>query len=457
MRRTKRRALCLVCLLCMALTMTQAGAMAVQMTYPATDAVLVNPYIGSVAWATSTKEHDQPFTLVYMDITWAELEAAKGVYDFEAVEKRTNLAHWRGAGKHVILRFVVDKPEDDAHMDIPQWLYDETGGDGVAYSIDYGRGYSPNYENEAFIQAHAQVIAALGERYGADPAIAYVQLGSLGHWGEWHVYGGLPPIPDEAVRERYVAPYVDAFPSAKLMLRRPFTHAQEHGAGLYNDTAGHLRSTEEWLRWIAEGGVYNETGEEDALVPMPDAWQTAPVGGELATSHAREDYVASDMIEQTQDLFARSHASWVGPRSWVDIEPGSDEEANMHAVLRQMGYRLRVGGAAFESGEAGGMLVTLTWHNDGNAPFYFGWQPTLLLRSEEGEESVIPLALALIDILPDAPVTVQAALAPADFPADSCAVYVGIVNPATGEPGVALAMETAVEDGWYLLAEVTID
>lgn len=27
----------------------------------------------------------------------------------------------------------------------------------------------------------------MGERWGSDSLISYIELGSLGHWGEWHV------------------------------------------------------------------------------------------------------------------------------------------------------------------------------------------------------------------------------------------------------------------------------
>ena len=65
-----------------------------------------------------------------------------------------------------MFRFVCDKPSDEAHRDIPDWLYEKTGGDGTAYDMDYGKGYSPNYDNETFIRAHERAIKALGERYG---------------------------------------------------------------------------------------------------------------------------------------------------------------------------------------------------------------------------------------------------------------------------------------------------
>ena len=52
-----------------------------------------------------------------------------------------------------MLRFVCDLPGKEAHRDIPDWLYAETG-DGMDYDIDYGRGYCPNYANAVFRKEH---------------------------------------------------------------------------------------------------------------------------------------------------------------------------------------------------------------------------------------------------------------------------------------------------------------
>ena len=37
-------------------------------------------------------------------------------------------------GKHAVLRFVCDFPEDETHSDIPDWLMSKTG-DGVYYEM----------------------------------------------------------------------------------------------------------------------------------------------------------------------------------------------------------------------------------------------------------------------------------------------------------------------------------
>ncbi len=338
----------------------------------------------------------------------------------------------------------MDVPGSKKHADIPDWLLDRIGG--AYYKVSYGRGFCPDYENEALIAAHARAVAALGERYDGDPFVAYVQLGSLGHWGEWHVHKNAGTMPPEAVRDRYAQAYTDAFANTFLMMRRPFRYAAEHGMGLYNDTAGHPKSTGTWLGWIAEGGVYDATHEENALVPMPDAWQTAPIGGELSTSMEDEELLG-EPFDETLALFLQSHTSWIGPGSFVGVERGGDLQAPLDTLLRAIGYRLRVESARLALSPEGAQ-VTLTWQNDGCAPLYYAWPVCLRVTHEDGAQELQTLDMDVREVLPERAVQVSATL-----PAAAQRVEVAILDPDTGAPGIQLGMHAPQTDGWYTLFE----
>lgn len=244
-----------------------------------TDKSVVNPFMGFAVDATSKKAASQ-YSLVYIDITFRELQPeSPDSFNFGEIAEGNNIDLWKAQGKHAVLRFVCDKPTDDAHMDIPDWLYELTA-DGTIYNTSYGKGYSPNYSNEVFMKYHKAAVSGLAE-YFSDGFVSYIELESLGHWGEWHVKreDGIVPMPDEAVREEYVRHYAEAFKTEKLLMRRPFRGAYEKGLGLFNDMAGDPDSTEEWLDWIENGGDYTQTGESNALLAMPDFWKTAPCGG----------------------------------------------------------------------------------------------------------------------------------------------------------------------------------
>ena len=247
--------LCTAVVLCMLLAALLAEK---TYTYDRTDIVLHNPYCGFAPMADDENEVGDN-TLVYVEVTWKEWEPEKGVYDTASLRQKYHLDRWQAEGKKIVLRFVCDLPGEEAHRDIPDWLYDVTK-DGTDYTSTYGKGYSPDYTNEVLITEHAKAIQALGNYFDQEERTAYVELGSLGHWGEWHVdtTAGIAKFPSEATAARYVEPYLQAFTAAKLMMRRPFSFVSQYGMGLYNDMTGDEDDTNEWLDWIANGGTYEE-------------------------------------------------------------------------------------------------------------------------------------------------------------------------------------------------------
>lgn len=69
--------------------------------YKESQAAFGNPLMGYArnAWYDKVSED---ISLLYMDITWAELEPEEGVYDWEAIEKKNQLARWKSEGKHLV-------------------------------------------------------------------------------------------------------------------------------------------------------------------------------------------------------------------------------------------------------------------------------------------------------------------------------------------------------------------
>lgn len=408
-----------------------------------------NPLMGYApgAWYEKVSED---ISLLYMDITWAELEPEEGVYAWDSIEEENQINRWKKEGKHLILRFVCDIPGDEKHMDIPRWLYEKTGEDGTWYDGEYGKGYSPDYNNKVFIEEHEKVIKALGEHFGKDGLISYIELGSLGHWGEWHVNysDGITRIPEEAVRNQYIMPWLEAFPGVNMLMRRPFHIAEAYGMGLYNDMTGHKESTEEWLTWIQEGGDYGQAEEKDALGSMPDFWKTAPSGGEFTSSVSMEQMLVTD-LEQTVELVRKSHTTFLGPK-YAD----SQYKDGYDKVLLNMGYRLWISEAAWKR-EGQEDCLCLTWNNDGVAPFYKKWPVYLYLEDPSGntvEKTEINMLLS--SVLPDTQLITRTVFETRDIPAllkEGYALSVGIEDPMTEKPGVRLAMDCAYQNGRNIL------
>lgn len=413
--------------------------------YKESQAAFGNPLMGYVpsAWYNEVSED---ISLLYMDITWAELEPEEGVYNWASIDEENQISRWRKEGKHLVLRFVCDIPSDEEHMDIPEWLYEKSGKAGKWYDGEYGKGFAPDYNSPTIISCHKKAVRAIGEHFGQDGLISYVELGSLGHWGEWHVnYSeGIQRIPREAVRDKYILPWTEAFPDAMILMRRPFAAAEKYGFGLYNDMTGQPETTQSWLGWINNGGEYDQTGEKNVIVPMKDFWKTAPSGGEFTSSLSMEEMLDTN-LSGTVEMIREAHTTFLGPKI-----PDENYVDGYKEVLKNMGYRLWISMAELKN-TAKGSRLKLTWENSGVAPMYKKWPVYVYIEDESGklvEKSRISIKIS--SLLPGEKATTLTALETERLNSlleKGYRLSVGIEDPMTELPCVRFAMETLYQEG----------
>ena len=413
--------------------------------YKESQAAFGNPLMGYApsAWYNEVSED---ISLLYMDITWAELEPEEGVYNWASIDEENQISRWRKEGKHLVFRFVCDIPGEEAHMDIPEWLYEKSGKAGKWYDGEYGKGFAPDYNNPTIISCHEQAVKALGEHFGQDGLISYVELGSLGHWGEWHVnYSeGIQRIPREAVRDKYILPWTEAFPDARILMRRPFASAEKYGFGLYNDMTGQPEATQSWFDWINNGGEYDQTGEKNVIVPMKDFWKTAPSGGEFTSSLSMEEMLDTN-LSGTVEMIREAHTTFLGPKI-----PDENYVDGYKEVLKTMGYRLWISMAELKN-TAKGSRLKLIWENSGVAPMYKEWPVYVYIEDESGklvEKSRISIKIS--SLLPGEKATTLTALETERLNSLLEKGYwlsVGIEDPMTELPCVRFAMEALYQEG----------
>lgn len=421
---------------------------------------ITNPLMGWAPWA-SAKDIQQPHTLVYADLTWREFEPEEGRFDFASFEQRNQLSLWHSKGIRVIFRFLLDVPRPEEHLDIPDWLYERIKGDGDHYAISYGKGFSPNYANPVLIAAHKKAIQALAAMYRVGDQIAFIQLGSLGHWGEWHIKrdAGLHSMPPQAVRDQYVLHYLEAFPNTHLLMRRPFTIARDRRLGLFNDMTGDPDATLEWLEWIAKGGAYSQTGETTALAAMPEGWKYAPVGGEQAGSVSNADMYGT-YLPQTLEMLRESHASYIGPRSPADLPPGDPLQPGLDRVLETLGYRIWISRAdlprkVFRDPAATGWLEL---SNAGIAPISYNWPLQIFLLDSQGQIlSRMETNTRLATLLPGEVLRARFALPLEGLPDGPYTIAAAITDPHSGDPAVQFALAATREDRIQIVGSFVLE
>ncbi len=448
-----------------------------------------NPYKGWVGWA-DTLEGDvnavlAAHKLVYVDFKWSELEPEKGKFAFDAIEEQYQFEKWKKLGCRMVLRFVMDNPNlvdgnpDIERMDIPQWLYDELKeenaegeGAGTFYKgqsileVLGGCGFSPNYKSPLLLQYHADVIKALAERYDDPSVTAYVEVGSLGHWAEFHTWPtGTGEFPDPVLAQQYMQAYVDAFHNVKVGIRKPYALAAENKWGLYNDIFGTTSDggTPTFLEWAASGNtdMPGSTDEDIAASAMPEWWKENYSGGEFANGDFRTNALNENIcavLSQIRD----SHTTWLGPCSACDFKTGDPEyekfRYNIETMVKTMGYRYSLHSITKTDMMPGSdQELVMVWNNAGVAPIYYNCPLTLLLKDAEGKTVYEQNAdTDTTKWLPGRTTVNITFHVPDDIVSGEYTLAVKMVSADAEPETIKLAMEGEKEDGSYDLYGLTV-
>ncbi|MCD8067848.1 MAG: DUF4832 domain-containing protein [Lachnospiraceae bacterium] len=405
-----------------------------------TDEFIANPLIGFAPTAADTEACEDDTQLVYIGLTWAEWEPTEGVYDIQYLEETYHIERWQEEGKHAVLRFLCDVPGSSGHvMDIPEWLYLQTM-DGSFYTTSYGSGYSPNYENSTFRAAHRAAIEALADYCNESDFVAYVELGSLGHWGEWHVHSDVEGVgmPDAEICREYVMDYYDSFTNAWLLMRRNYEMAAELGLGLYNDMTGSETSTRGWLSWIKNGGRQQTDGKALEYRALENFWETAPVGGEFTSATPMEEMLGEN-LDMTLSLIEETHMSFIGPYCPTGEEAESE---GAQEVLKRLGYRLYISGLTTSySLREDELRISMTWENTGIAPMYWDWPVTMYICTLDGElEYAETVEMNLTQLVPGAQIVTENSIPYSEQLQSGFMIGVSITDPEQEET-LKLAMD----------------
>lgn len=409
---------------------------------------LDNPLTGYAPPAEDEEECGDS-KLVYIGLTWKMWEPRQGEYDTDSLEEMFHIERWKSENKHAVLRFICDIPQDERHMDIPEWLYERTR-DGEFYDNGYGAGYSPDYENEYFRERHSLAVEALAEYCNQDDFVSYVELGSLGHWGEWHTNTdeGISPMPDAQICWDYVLDYSDNFHNARLMMRRNYVMAADGGMGLYNDMTGSSSDTDEWLGWIESGGSFETSGKALEYKPMENFWETAPSGGEFTSEFAMEELL-SDRLAETLEMIRDSHMTFIGPK----CPEGSLKDQNSAQVIREeLGYRYFISSLSTQYSFSEGQLdVKIVWENKGLAPLYWDWPVTMYVYNAEGRLKYWETVdIRLSELYPGISVETVCSIPFTDEFRQGYQIGIGITSPDENEY-VTLAIDTEKKENIQLV------
>ncbi|MDN4619776.1 DUF4832 domain-containing protein [Paenibacillus sp. PsM32] len=450
------------------------------------DSPLNNPFKG---WSPSAKStsYPQQHRLVYAGVTWKELEPTKGNYDFAAIEATNNFAYWKSKGVKVVFRLILDSPSGSAHRDIPDWLVNDIVAQGesagVAYSDATGgmgagnnTGFSPNYSSTYLIARHKLAIEAIANRYNTnDRPVAFVQIGSLGHWGEFHTWPYVGPngetnytgtFPVNAISNQYVQHYIDAFAGKEdkmqLMIRRSIALAKTNNKGLvmgmFNDVFGDKPSFDADWGWYTgtQNGYWDDIGQQQPA--HKDFWETRISGGEFygGASGMNAALTTGAGFTETLRQTELSKPSWLGPNSPASLAVGGTLQANIDTLKKRMGYHFVIKEVSHPTTLTGtSVAVTVKVENKGVQHFPFAWPLEIQLRKGDTVVAKKTTTANLTTWKTGSYTVTDSIPVASSLAAGTYDIAVAIINPETNTPGVDFANTGKLTDGAFKVSTIT--
>ncbi len=169
--------------------------------------------------------------VIYTRFDWSALQKEEGVFDFtlidEAIEDCIKYNKQFAFGV-----MCADVSTEEPYV-TPKFVFDK----GAKYNLggNNGKQYIPDWKDETFIKYVNEFAKALGEKYDGDPNIAFIDIRSYGNYGEQHLFGldvleesgqeinekeyiKQNRVEPEFLKEKYIIPYMQAFPNTLLVI-----------------------------------------------------------------------------------------------------------------------------------------------------------------------------------------------------------------------------------------------
>ncbi|MEE1314284.1 MAG: DUF4832 domain-containing protein [Faecalimonas sp.] len=119
---------------------------------------------------------------VYLRFAWSYLEEQEGQFNWELIDEQ--IEQWSAVGVRVAFRITCMESggrDMRQYYATPKWVVD-AGAKGNHLK----QGWEPDYDDQVFLEKLENFHRAFAARYDNNPNVVYVDVGSMGVWGEGH-------------------------------------------------------------------------------------------------------------------------------------------------------------------------------------------------------------------------------------------------------------------------------
>ncbi|MBN1562055.1 DUF4832 domain-containing protein [candidate division KSB1 bacterium] len=343
---------------------------------------------------------------LYIRLAWAYPEPLEGQFNWEIIDQLIEKLTAKGLG--IAFRISCRETSSDRaeqQYATPRWVM-EAGAKGDYYRDGERRGadgpWEPVYDDPIFLEKLANFLRAFAARYDGQPWLRYVDIGSIGDWGEGHTHSGSRLHYNYDQRKLHIDLHLKYFRTSQLVVADDFVYS-----------IANLRERQMMHQYILDNGI---TYRDDSILV------NYYVGAFPATYTVRSPEYFAAVYRQKPTVFELEHYATVKRQgNWL-AEPGSPLAENgngatgadffrgalalLHAtyigyhgyaqewladnpqlsidLLNRCGYWYFLHSAAMPDSIAGDSLsLTLAWENRGVAPAYFPYDLVLRLDGPE--------------------------------------------------------------------------
>lgn len=245
---------------------------------------------------------------LYIRLAWAYLEPEEGKFNWAVIDDLID--HWRARGLGISFRIScketsTDRPEQQ--FATPRWVK-EAGAKGGHYVHGKPAGpeapWEPAFDDPVFLEKQDRFLAVFAARYDGRPWLRYVDIGSLGDWGEGHTWAGSRLAYGYDARQKHVDLYRKHFRRSLIVASDDFVYE-----------AGNPADRQRLHRYLLDQGI---SYRDDSIL----------VNGYLAAhspqSTVRSPELFADVWRQRPTVLELEHYSTVKKQgNWLGA-PGSN-------------------------------------------------------------------------------------------------------------------------------------
>lgn len=380
---------------------------------------------------------------IYYRIAWGYLEPKKGEYNWEIIDRSAR--HWIAAGKQLCFRITAKEHKRISKEGTPSWVK---------------CGYDP--DNPEFLEAFGDFLAAFAERYDGKPYVAFVDIGTIGVYGE-----GWAKNVKVSTKKKHLDLHRKHLPNTLLVLNDDMgKEVCEYGRKLGMS--------------IRDDSVFWHWNLNSSKVLFDNFWPTRPTVLETAQyerlkkvdrkggwEQKKMPWKGGWTTEYVLEAMENYHASWISVHTWPDTFWEMERDCIARVNMR-IGYRLQVTEASWPGRVEPGqkeVVFNLKLRNAAVAPCYDGGYVAVTLKDRKGREvaSGVDAEFNVSSLQPGPPETFGPAKSstvavklPENLKSDKYGVYVSI-GEKDGTPIYALPYDSKDDTLCYRLGDVKVD